>query len=46
MKLDQVMNESNKNPEIIAKRCALLTDKWESELVEPYFKVNKESLWL
>ena len=46
MKLDQVMNESNKNPEIIPKRRALRTDKWESELAESYFKVNKESLWL
>ena len=33
--LDQVMNESKKDAEIVAIRNALLTDKWESEVVKP-----------
>ena len=42
MLLDQVMNESKKDPEIIAIRNALLTDKWESEVVKLYLKVKNE----
>lgn len=41
MLLGQVINESKKNSEIIAKRNALLTNKWGSELVKPYFEVIK-----
>ena len=36
MLLEQVMNESSNDPEIIVIRNALLTNKWESELVKPY----------
>ena len=42
MSLDEVVNESKKDPEIITIRNALLNDKWESELVKPYFKVKNE----
>ena len=41
MLLGQVINENKKDSEIIAKRRALLTNKWGSELVKPYFKVIK-----
>ena len=37
----QVINENKKDSEIIAKRKALLINKWGSELVKPYFKVIK-----
>ena len=39
--LGQDINESKKDSEIIAKRNALLTNKWGSELVKPYFEVIK-----
>ena len=41
MLLGQVINENKKDSEIIAKRKALLTNKWGSELVKPEFKVIK-----
>ena len=42
LSLDWVINESKRNPEIIAIRNTLSIDKWESELVKPYFKVKNE----
>ena len=42
MSLDQVMNKSKKDPEIIAIWIALQTDKWESEVVKPYLNVKNE----
>ena len=44
MLLDQDMNESKKDPEIISIQNALLTltDKWKIGLVKPYFTVKNE----
>lgn len=36
------MNKSKKYPEIVAIQNDLRTDKWESELVQPYFKLKNE----
>lgn len=42
MPLDQVVNESKKDPQFMAIRNTLLIDKWKSELVKTYFKVKNE----